>query len=692
MLKLTQLTRLRFRARGAARLPWRPLSSSSSPPAPAPPEKKEEQKRLPRLAPRAAALEFGLPPRAERWQLLGRQMRASASAAFDRRAVVVVAASASVVVGIGACEAQLLLAADGLGTVDSARFTLAYGLEQLLPSCTWATAPPELVARALGLDPDAVLLGSNGGASGAGSAGGAGAAAAAAASELLVERLAWARHLLASVAVVSQVVHMVSSSLRAARALRRRVRDGREPPLAGAPAPPRNSKGGGGGGGGGGAPFGSERVLRLCGAHSECTVALERAERAAGRRWAFVPVTETPWPGSDGDAPLRREPFYWCVGDALAPTGPGGAYSDVAAWAPIAGAWRKDWLLQTSTGKRVLYMEADTTDLLGGGGALDLGAPNRDLSIEHAAQGFRMAEALVAAQLEDSRSMPRLRSRRVLLGDSLQPAHIDSGFGRHAGLGTLRERVDGRAEADVFIDSRAPVFDALAKWCAGEVARAGSGIDTVVFDTANASDFRVLRALGCSADPPINVVDAAGAQQLVDEVAAAWAAAALHETVEQGAAAALPAGYEAAGAVGAGAKTGAATAAGAAPRELTVSQLPWIVYRSTTAASVNAAHSLAEAGRFENPAQCCVLLDTADGEELLRTLHARFGRQDYFTVCVPHIHNAQFQQVRDWTRQGLAPGTIQTELDTRNMPFIRAQAKAKANAEAATENIVPHLK
>jgi hypothetical protein len=603
-------------------------------------------------------------------------MRASASAAFDRRAVVVVAASASVVVGIGACEAQLLLAADGLGAVDSARFTLAYGLEQLLPSCTWATAPPELVARALGLDPDAVLLGRNGGAGGAGG------------SELLAQRLAWARHLLASVAVVSQVVHMVSSSLRAARALRRRVRDGREPPLAGAPVPRRASGGGGGG-------FGSERVLRLCGAHSECTVALERAERAAGRRWAFVPVTETPWPGSGGGGGggelLRREPFYWCVGDALAPTGPGGAYSDVAAWAPIAGAWRKDWLLQTSTGKRVLYMEADTTDLRGGGGggALDLGAPNRDLSIEHAAQGFRMAEALVAAQLEDSRSMPRLRSRRVLLGDSLQPAPIDSGFGRHAGLGTLRERVDRRAEADVFIDSRAPVFDALAKWCAGEVARAGSGIDTVVFDTANASDFRVLRALGHSADPPINVVDAAGAQQLVDEVAAAWEASALHEPVKEGAAA-LPAGHEAAGVVGAGANAGAATAAGAAPRELTVSQLPWIVYRSTTAASVNAAHSLAEAGRFENPAQCCVLLDTADGEELLRTLHARFGRQDYFTVCVPHIHNAQFQQVRDWTRQGLAPGTIQAELDTRNMPFIRAQAKAKAKAEAATENTMPN--
>ena len=178
---------------------------------------------------------------------------------------------------------------------------------------------------------------------------------------------------------------------------------------------------------------------------------------------------------------------------------------------------------------------------------------------------------------------------------------------------------------------------------------------TVVFDTVDLDDFHILQELGRTAEPPVNIVDADSAQLLLDELQVAFAEAAVTDAGE----------YEAVNVT----------------QPTSVTRLPWIVYRETPEASVNAARSLAEAKKFLDPAQCCVLLDTVNGEQLLHTLHERFARQDqgyhFHTVCVPHIHNALFQQVRDWTRQGYSAASIQAELDERFGPYLAAGKKAK---------------
>jgi len=140
-----------------------------------------------------------------------------------------------------------------------------------------------------------------------------------------------------------------------------------------------------------------------------------------------------------------------------------------------------EWMMRTSTGRRLLVVEADATN---SEEALAIARRSRDLTLEDAAQASRVLEQVAKLQLQDTSAhaiawsgwargertigqgnpysgpvSARFRLLRVFLGNSRQ--EFQSGGGCRM---TLRERVKAHRSVDVVIDSRAPVLLALLRW------------------------------------------------------------------------------------------------------------------------------------------------------------------------------------------------------------------------------------
>eukprot|EP00966_Prymnesium_polylepis_P069159 1607131-Prymnesium_polylepis.1 len=235
--------------------------------------------------------------------------------------------------------------------------------------------------------------------------------------------LAATRCTLATLSILTMMLRAVSLSIATAQEFRERVRDGREPLFRGV----------------------EQRVIRLCGRSSDVT------ELSLARYGAhIVPVFERPEEVRALVAAHShgfRRPVYWQVSE--------GAYSQMASWAHFTIS--PEFFLRTTTGRRLLYLEADTTNWER---SLSLSARSTDLSMEDASQAFRLIET-AARKMLDERGLPRgLRTLRVVLGD---PRQCESSAWRQR---DLRSRVHKLREADVLIDSQASVLEAALRWCA----------------------------------------------------------------------------------------------------------------------------------------------------------------------------------------------------------------------------------
>ena len=153
-----------------------------------------------------------------------------------------------------------------------------------------------------------------------------------------------------------------------------------------------------------------------------------------------------------------------------------GTYSQIASWSRFHIS--PDFFLRTTTGRKLLYLEADTTNHER---SLSLSARSTDLTMADASQAFRLIEAAARRMLSltgqaspsphphlakgasarpPAKPRALLRTLRVVLGD---PRQCESSGSRRR---DLRTRISKLGEADVLVDSQASVLEAVLRWCA----------------------------------------------------------------------------------------------------------------------------------------------------------------------------------------------------------------------------------
>jgi hypothetical protein len=299
---------------------------------------------------------------------------------FDRRSAGLIIGSASVVIGIGAAEASLLVSpvAD---TATTLHFMGRYACEQLLPSVLWGTNSAELVAAAMGHAPGEVVRSFDP------------ASALDAADLLKAKSAATLRSVVASFMMLAQAGTTVTLSLAATQRHREAIERGTLAPLHNV----------------------NECVVRLCGSISDTSAVamarygphvlpvFEEPEKIAPliktyQRWRF------------GKNARWRMPVFWHVDP--------GTYSRQWAWEALDVS--DDWFVRTSSGRKLLYMEADATN---SEESLALGRTSTDLVPEDSSQAFRAITDHAMRQHPGRDFAPM----RVFLGDLLQD--VESGGG-----------------------------------------------------------------------------------------------------------------------------------------------------------------------------------------------------------------------------------------------------------------------
>lgn len=331
-------------------------------------------------------------------QIRKRVARRALSNLGSPSSLALIGGSGILVAALGSAEA-LFLCNDPLHNLS---FALRYGIENVLPSCLWTSVDAKLVAQAMGLDPDVVLRTFD-------------STMEQARYQLGVLRLRYVRSVLAPMMMLAQIARLVQYTAAAGKGYDERCKLGQEPPLSGV----------------------NERVIRLCGRLSDVTsVSLSRYGDH------LVPVYEQPeliqYVVERVQNVRGSVPVYWNVAEK--------DYSHEFAWRNLG--IDETWFVKTTTGRRLLYIEADATnpdDVLTG--------DCKDLSLEDASLAFRQLE------LAARRQSARFRPFRVFLGDTFQTEK--TGAGRDV---TLRQRVAHTQEADVVVDSRAPILLELIRW------------------------------------------------------------------------------------------------------------------------------------------------------------------------------------------------------------------------------------
>ena len=398
-------------------------------------------------------------------------------------------------------------------------------------------------------------------------------------------------------------------------------------------------------------------------------------------------------------------PVIWQVSE--------GAYSLVRSWS--AFALSPEFFLLTTTGRRMLYLEADTTN---SEASLAFTAKASDLTMEDASQAFLLIRRAARHWRRSTAHTKPFRTFRVVLGN---PRQVERTASRSR---TLRERLDKMNQADVIVDSQAPVVGEVLRWCAQACGRrsssisdssagsarragsegsegssdktAGSGGDgsgssclpmqTIVFETDSPECFdalsRALQPFGYS------VMDPAEAEALELSVHRA-------QPQPQPQPLQLPL-QPARPAVKGAAKNG---------RDKHIVRLPRLVYCTTTAETINAVQSLIKPrqGRrgLIDASRCCALLDRAESVDRLEDAHDEAHNQHaelqaellhggqleggvagggsnaeasalpgvsgsgIHIICTAVLYDDLLRQVRVWARLGHSPAEIQNELDSR---------------------------
>ena len=517
--------------------------------------------------------------------------------------------SALVVYLLGSYEAKLLLD-PSLPMYDTLYFMHTYAAEQLVSSCVWGTKPAEWIALSIGMDPSDIFREIS---------------MSPEDSSLRLKGLGIyaCRSVVAGFVCLTQVLRTLAWGLQTNERFRERVKMGQEPLFGGI----------------------SGQILRLCGRSSDTTAHSLRFSN--GR---IVPVFERPQKVMDLIQKHSKNfvrPMYWQVSE--------GRYFAEDAWRGLTYEW-SNFVTTTSTGKRLLYMEADATNE---DQSLAIGRRSVDLNIEDISQAFRSFEAAVHRGMSNDGVFERdhhFRPHRVLLGDLNQ--QVRSGSGRQ----TLRNRVTTRREADVLIDSQAPVIDAVLKWSRRACKRVQKEIDEKVEELADHKEEEGTLDVDDSTIAPVP-----RAQQILFDTTSKEYLENMQNIMKMFGIKVFEAEAHdqrrrrERSNIG---RTGVGVVEDDEGDDVSIEvDPPRLIYCSTTAESVNAIKSLVEAGEVD-PSRCCVLVDEPDGLEALKHLR-QLTEYRFEVICSAVIYDDLFREVRGWTRTGHSADAIQKELDTQ---------------------------
>jgi hypothetical protein len=480
--------------------------------------------------------------------------------------------SVTAIASISGIEAVQMLAQSTTNMdASSAMFVGQYALGSILPSCTWSVVDPALIAASIGADP-AVLLDTSD-----------------ASTQLLVQHLSTVRHLIATSTLFRQLFRLSSVSLRVKDDYKKKIKNGDETPFDGL----------------------KERVVRLCGSKSDVTVvSLQRF------RDHIFPVYEFPHKVKylvRQHSENFSKPVYWRVS--------GVNYGQKRGWENLRMS--PDWLLSsTIPGRYILTLEAD---LVNDEDSLSLDHNiSRDLTMGQATDAFRS----LTVRAKQCMGGSGFRVLRVVLGDSME---IFTSGGGHST--TLRERVVKGKEADLLVDSRAPVWlavlDVLEKVTKSSDAKASDAKASgerrrrrrrVLLFTDSAEYFNNLKQFMKIFD--FDVED--GFSELKR--------GAEREEEERG----YVAGF---------------------------------VLFSTTASTITHTLSLYQLGILNHVDGVCALVDKQQGYDQLSAEKL----EGLSVVCSSIIHDDLFRSVRIWSRMGFSPNLIQEELDFRFARILEAE-------------------
>ncbi|TMW58562.1 hypothetical protein Poli38472_010121 [Pythium oligandrum] len=564
-------------------------------------------------------------------QILARVARVAVKSIFKPSRLIVLGTCSLCTLGLTSYEAHLLLD-PACSAADALAFTHKYSTENFFASCIWETREAELVAQALGMNPDEVLkvLDPENSPEDA-------------QLSLHLQGIYTTRAIVAGFMVITQVLSIVRESMLATHRYMDHVFLGKEPPLRGI----------------------TERIIRLAGDGSDVT------EVSMARYGAHIlPVYENPskWKHLIAFWSVNgRVPCVWHVAS--------GNYGYRHSWASLEVD--SSFMLRTTTGKYILCIEADATNL---DRAHELQKPNNDITLEEASQAYRMIERAAARKINRP-----FRSLCVFLGDSLQLC--DTGG---TSFVTLRERIHLKKEVDVLIDAKAPLLLAILKWC----SRFADKHRTIVLD-ATPLNYAPLQVLlernGYTVLTPTEEIDwKPGNTSPPPPVEAPISPGDLKSVASSKPVTASPKPVTASSTVSATPLTGAKNekltiTAAKSPSETIKDKkekLPRLIYYPTTAATINAVHSVLTAG-LAAPRHCCVLINSPFGLSHLKEI-AEYEEEDFYPICAAEIYDDYFRQVRIWTRMGHSAAAIQRELDQRFAPVLGVQTEISHLERAST--------
>lgn len=471
-----------------------------------------------------------------------RRRFALARAALFERSFYVPALAMAIVVWLIGCAEGLALSHGP----DTLQFAWRYGLANILPSLVWGTKDADLVARVAGLDPATVLVSSDIGRG--------------------AVHVSWAfnlyclRSLTGGFVFINYILRVAGIASEARQSYRDNVLAGREPP------PPVRGTG---------------RVIRLAG---ECSDVTEFSLTRDGER--LFPVYEIPGLVT---ALVQRHgggklPVYWQVSS--------GEYGRAAMWEGLI--IDDSWLFHSHSGRSVLLLEADATVSEQALALAKSGAS--DLDLEEMAQGFR------ALSLCARRNCVRAdRITRILLAD-LQRNYTTGGGHRFS----LREWIEWYHEADILVDARAPLLEALLGWL-GQLPDAGC---RVAFNTHNSTYYQNLKSL--FADYGYEIID--------------------------------PIGFS------------------------MEDNCPYLVYHRTTADTLHIVQALVTHHDVA-PNYCCALLDRSEGLAGINQLSEEVGTR-VPVICSAVVYDDLLREIRIRILSDESDAAIQTWLDSRLGRFV----------------------
>lgn len=361
---------------------------------------------------------------------------------LTRRNLSAMSASFLCVAGIGGYEATLLLDT-AAPTEDAMQFVGYYSKANIIPSCTWATKPADVIAQAFDLSNVLKVFDES---------------KESAELQLKVINAQVGRSVVAQITLLSQLLYMYNVVLWSNKRYTENILKGEEVLF----------------------DFGStyERVIRLCGKASDVTAVslshhgkhiLPIVETSTGEKNAFD-LASVEQSNKDLIKTLSnggKIPFYWQV--------PTGRYGSADTWKQFKV--NPSFFLRSTTGKRILCLEADSTQ---SEDPLGISRQVPDLALEDAIQAFRRIEGI-------ANSYPS-RIIRIYLGNSQQTRQV--GCGNEY---TLRGRFEYLKEFDVLIDARAAVLTALFKWAQRSVT--SDATKHIVLHTEDKDYFLTIKTL-----------------------------------------------------------------------------------------------------------------------------------------------------------------------------------------------------